>query len=124
MNKVINSIQHHISSMMKVSAKYGKEAGALGKLHSASAEGATFSNKAAKMIADNPKYSEDMIKRLLNKGIVEGMPEDKIKRMHELANRIRNDLGSGMRSSDLGQEIHNAGFNAPYRKSLQNLGFL
>jgi len=88
-NKAINSIKSTLQSMMKVSAKYGEEMGAMGRTPFNSATGSTLSHNLAKHMGTNPGAAGEMLDSILRKAKSANMSPTHMERMNVLADRIR-----------------------------------
>lgn len=101
LNKAINDIHSHVSSLMKVSSKYGKKMGTMGTTPWNSAQGAAFARKTAEMMAKNPGNVDSMLSRIFNKARGAGMSSDHMDRFNTVADRIKERASRAGPDSDL-----------------------
>ena len=95
-NRVIRSIQENIESMMKVSARYGKKMGTMGTEAFNSATGSSFSRSAAEMMIEEGSDAEAILGAIMKKAEGANMHPHHMKRMNEVADRIRGILNQGV----------------------------
>jgi hypothetical protein len=100
LNKTVNDIHKHVSSMMKVSQRYGKKMGRMGTLPFNSAEGSTFARKTAEMMATNSGSVDDMLGSIFKKATSAGMSEEHMSRMNTVADRIRGSFSGPRKELD------------------------